>query len=412
MTLPEQPVTPMLGCAENYRAKVFRWDRTNNPVPGLRFVTDLPRLSQVSWERVESDMSDASVTFAPTGDQDCCGNLAPRWNPQGELIQTGVWPYAHELALYRDGERDPLWMGPIVPLSEEVQPDGTTEQITIKARDILHYTDVRLTHEDMWYQDAAPEAPIAWGRADSGNVARWLVDRATDLDDPGLRDSVHITPTGVLIQRTGRAREFYIGEELRDLARSGLVFYTVGRAAYMHGDWQPNVGQNLKRLTHKDFLGSNTILVDAVHAATAVSVVGAVPAGTTDTTNTEPVKTYAGGVDPFFGLIERLQRAENITDQTTLDEIARRVVGYGNPPPTILTVDNGAVLSPDAPVSIHDLVPTRWFQLEARGTCRTVQRPMKLSHVKVDWAAGTGGAGGTERVQVAFAPPSVTGAAT
>lgn len=408
MTIPDPPITPRLGCVDNYRAKIYRWDRTSNPVPGLRLVTDLPPLSSVSWERVDQDMADASVSFAPSVGDDCCAALAPRWNARGELIQTGVWPYAHELAIFRGDAERPCFMGPITPIPEQVERDGNTQLITFHAKDILHYLDVRVTHEDMWFQDTGPDIPIAWGRADPVAIFEWLTDEATEIDDPGLRQAMNYQPTGRLVQRTGRAGEFQVGEEVRDLARAGISFYTVGRAAYVHGDWQPYTGQRLKRLTQKDFQGQSTILVDALNAATAVSVVGAVPAGTTDTTNTEPVKTYQGGADPFFGLIERVVKADRLTDLATLEAIGRRVVGYGNPPPTVISIDNNAVLSPEAPVSIHDLIPSRWFELSAQGTCRQVTQVMKLNHVKVDWSAGGGADSGLERVQVAFSPPPIT----
>lgn len=407
MTLPAPPITPQLGCVDNYRAKVFRWDRTNSPVPGLRMVAELPKLSAVSWERVDQDMADASVSFAPSTGDDCCAQLAPRWNARGELIQTGIWPYAHELAIYRGDAERPCFMGPITPIPEQVERDGSTELITLHAKDILHYLDVRLTHQDMWFQYSAPDRPIAWGEEDPVLIAQWLINEATSRDDPGLRQAMTYTPTGRLVQRTGRNREFYVGQELRDLARAGISFYSVGRAAYVHGDWQPYEGKRLKRLTQADFQGKSTILVDALHAATAVSVVGAVPSGATDPTNTPPAKSYQGGVDPFFGEIERLVKADRITDQSTLDAIGRRVVGYGNPPPTVITLDGSAVLSPKAPVSIHDLIPSRWFELSAQGTCRQVSQVMKLNHVKVDWS-GNGQESGMERVQVAFSPPPIT----
>lgn len=407
MTIPAPPVTPRLGCADNYRAKIFRWDRTNNPVPGLRQVAELPALSSVSWERVDQDMADASVSFAPSRGDDCCALLAPRWNARGELTQTGIWPYAHELAIFRGDAERPCFMGPITPIPEDVERDGNTETITVYAKDILHYLDVRTTHVDMWFQSPGADRPIAWGEADPVAIAQWLINEATSRDDPGLRQAMSYALTGRLVQRTGRNREFYVGEELRDLARAGLSFYSVGRSAYVHGDWEPYTGQRLKRLTQADFQGKTTILVDALNAATAVSVVGAVPAGSTDTTNTPPAKSYQGGVDPFFGEIERIVKADRITDQATLDAIGRRIVGYGNPPPTVITIDNNAVLSPHAPVSIHDLIPSRWFELSAQGTCRQVTQVMKLSHVKVDWSAGAG-SGGLERVQVAFSPPPIT----
>lgn len=408
MTIPVPAITPRLGCADQYRAKIYRWDRTERPVPGLRFVLDLPPLSSVSWERVDQDMADASVSFTPSRGDNCCAGLAPRWSPTGELIETGVWPYAHELAIFRGDATRPVWMGPVTPIPEDVQPDGSTELITLYAKDILGYYDVRLTHEDMWFQDSGPDIPIAWGREDPVMIFKWLAERATDLDDPGLRAASTYTPTAREVQRTGRAEEFVVGEEMRDLARAGVSFYTVGRSIYVHGDWQPYEGQRLKRLTQSDFLGKSTILVDAATAATAVSVVGAVPPGSGDLTNTPPAKVYQGGVDPFFGLVERLRRAERITDTETLEAIARRTIGYGNPPPTVLTIDNSAVLSPEAPVSIHDLIPSRWFEIAAQGTCRSVQSIMKLSHIKVDWSAGAGAGAGMERVQVAFTPPPIT----
>lgn len=397
------PARRTLGCASRYHARVYRWDRAATPTPGLRLVTELGRLDSLSWERLGQDSAEATVVFTLDGSRGCDRELFPDFDARGQLTRAGVWPWAHEVALYRDGDRNPVFMGPITSMSG---PGMTGEggQVAMGARDVLGYLDVRLTHQDMWYQDAGEDRPIAWGRQDPAVIAQWLLEQATAQDDPGLRQAVLITPVpGVSIQRTGRAREFTVGAEFRDLARAGVVYYSVGRRAYLHGDWQPYAGQRLRRLSSQDFAGPVGVEISTAATATAVSVVGAVPPGTTDQANTVPAKVYLGGPDTFFGLVERLQPASRTTDEATLRAIGQRVVGLGNPPPMSINVDSGAVLLPSTPVGLEDLVPNQWFELAVGLGQRRIRQVMRLTHLKVDWTPETG-----EKVQVAFMPPSIT----
>lgn len=414
MTFPA--VSPRLGCAQNYYARIFRYDRAATPF-GPRLHTSIPRLARVEWERVEADFSEAKIDLFPAQlDSDCCNRLAPRYNAQGQLIASGVEPFMDELALYRDNDRNPIWQGPVWDSNDSDQRGATSTSttngmLTINARDIGSYTQKRLLDQDMWYQDPGEDRPIAWGRQDPAVIAQYLIDRAFHNDDPQVRVNTHITPVpGRRVQRTARAGEVVIGAELIDLARAGITFYTVGRSLFIHGDWQPQQGKRYARLTGEDFLGGLRIIYGGSDTATGVSVVGAVRPGTTDTTNTVPEKVYLGGIDPRRGRVESLVRADRITDHNTLNAIGRRALGYGNPPPTTINLDSGATLNPEAPVSIHDLVPARWFLIQAQGSCRSVSQVMRLSHLRVTWDAGAAGAQDVgETVQAAFVPPAVTG---
>src|SRR5688572_2357922 len=131
MTTPPV-IVKRLGCAQSYTALVWYWDRS---IGKIRYYTELTGITSLSWERVLDEFSEARIRFRPRLGDDCCGKLRPIVDAQGQLLEPGIWPWAMELAIYRDGEL--VWMGPIFSIDETVQPDESTDYIQITARDFL-----------------------------------------------------------------------------------------------------------------------------------------------------------------------------------------------------------------------------------------------------------------------------------
>lgn len=392
MTTPA--IVPRLGCATTYTAYIHYWDRR---VGGLRFYTQLTGISEVSWERVLDDFSECRIRFQPARGDDCCGKLKPIISPQGQVISPGVWPWAHELTLYRDGEL--VWQGPIFSVDELVMPDETTDHIQITARDFFGWLDRRTIHNDIFMNDRT---------YDLCDIAAAVVRDAFGPDDPGVLQHLVVRPSGKMGKRSIRHWENKAGDEIRDIARAGLDITSVGRAIIIQGAHRDETIPT-RTLRTRDFQAGVEIRVVGAEAATVGVAVGGQPTqpegSTTPIEDIPPAKVYwppTGGTDPFFGLIENWTRSESVTNEDFLTWVAQGKVSDGKPPPTTLSVPADTGLNPDAPVSIHHLVPGTYFTLVISGTCRTLQQYMRLSHLKVSWSEHA-----PEAVGVTFIPQNI-----
>lgn len=382
-------VVQRLGCATTYTALIWYYDRSNST---LRYYTELSGLLSVTWERVLDDYSEARVRFRPSQGDDCCGKLKPTLDAQGNLLHPGLWPWAHELALYRDG--DLVWQGPVFSVDETVRPDESTDHIQVTARDFLGWLDRRTIHSDIYLNNTF---------YDLSTVAERIVRDAFAPDDPGVLAHLRVTPSGRKGKYSVRKWEARCGDELREVARGGLDFTAVGRAIII-GSPKRNESINTITLRAKDFQSGIEIRIVGAEAATAGVAVGEHPTNSSGVPidNVPPKKRYYGGKDPFFGLIENWTQSESVKDEEFLLWIAKQKVAEGNPPPMTLSIPADSGLSPHAPVSIKHLVPGTYFTVLISGTCRTLSQYMRLSHVRVAWEAAT-----PETVGVTFIPANI-----
>lgn len=379
-----------LGCADTYTAQIWYWDRAQQK---LRYYTDLSGITSLSWERVLDDFSEARVRFRPRQGDDCCGKLKPRFDAQRNVLAPGLWPWAHELAIYRDGEL--VWMGPIFSIDETVMPDETTDFIQITARDFLGWLDRRTIHADIFMNDRF---------YDLSEIAERIIRDAFAPDDPGVLQHLQIRPSGRNGRHTVRRWEARSGDELREVARGGLDFTSVGRAIIV-GSPTRNPAIPTITLRAKDFQSGIEIRVVGAEAATAGIAVGGPPENADPAIppdNIPPKKAYFGGLDPFFGLIENWTNSEGVKDEEFLLWIAKQKVAEGLPPPYTLSIPADSSLSPTAPVSIHHLVPSTYFTVLISGTCRALSQYMRLSHLRVRWEPNQ-----AESVGVTFIPQNV-----
>lgn len=402
MTAPDLSLTPRLGCATTYTALIYYWDRRTRQT---RFYTELTGIIELNWERVIDDYSECRIRFRPSKGDDCCGKLKPIYDSQGQLQEPGLWVWAHELAIFRDGEL--VWQGPIFSIDELVMPDETTDHIQITARDFLGWLDRRTLHSNIF------TGADTW---DLSDIAAEIIRAALWPDDLGILDTGDPNnPSNLIVIPSGRRRKWSVrfwearaGEELRNVARLGLDFTSVGRRILVKGPKHVE-GQPTHQLRSRDFLSGVEIRMVGSEAATGAIAVGATPtdAGDVPIEDIPPVKRYwppvpAEAIHPFFGLVENWTKSESVHDVGYLDWIASQKVAEGFPPPMTLSIPAGTGLSPEAPVSIHHLVPSTYFTILVNGMCRNIAQLMRLSQVRVSWSQDR-----AEEVGVAFIPANV-----
>ncbi|MFD5788563.1 hypothetical protein ACFWH1_18315 [Streptomyces sp. NPDC127037] len=334
-----------VGCA-NHQAAIIDRDGA--------IVARAEVLLQVQWARVLDDSSTASVLVQPEGG-DCCAQFGR------------VRAWRHKLAIWRDGR--PCWEGPIV--SPEWNADGT---ILIQAADILAWLDRRVPHDT-----------IRFTAEDLANIAAWLIKDGFAPDDPG-HDVEIVAPTRIKGDREYTVDVGQTGDHLRDLAETGLDFTAVGsRILLLPEDHSDRVGS----LTDQDFPDGLVIVEDGAALATRWVVHGA-----------DGVKGEAGGVDPYYGLLEQVADESSILDESSATQAARSRLRAATPAPVIIDSQE-TTLSPAAPVDVPSLVPGWCLDVTTTATCRNISQSLKIIGVKVSETASG------EQVSVQLTPVGV-----
>lgn len=298
-------------------------------------ITDVDVLLEVEWERVLDDISTARVLVQPGAD--CCARMGR------------VRSWRHKLAIYRDGR--PCWEGPII--SPEWRLDGSME---IQAADILAWLDRRVPHQS-----------IRFIGEELVTVAQWLIEDGFAPDDPGHRVEV-IGPTRIRGDREYEQNIGQTGDHLRDLAETGLDFTAVGsRIVLLPEDHCARVGT----LTDADFPDGLVIVEDGLALATRWVVHGA-----------DDVEGEAGGVDPYYGLLERYVEERSVLDEGSAILAARSKLRVSSPAPVFIDSQE-TTLSPQAAVDVPSLVPGWCLDVMTTATCRNISQALKIVGLKV-----------------------------
>lgn len=318
-------------------------------------------LTSVSWSRVLNDVSTASAVIGVSGPQ-CCGELG------------GVRAWRHQLNIFRISTFTSalVWTGPIVSV------DLTSEQATIHAVDVIGWLDRRVPHADQ-----------SFDMTDITEIAAWLVDDGFLPDDPGHTTTV-VGPAGVVGGRVYQKNIGQTADHLRDLADTGLDFTAVGtNVVIMPDDFCDVVG----RLSDDDMPDGLRVAEDGASLATRVVVAG--------TEDGDPVGT-AGGINPYYGLLERYIEQKNIPDQQAADEAARGALGSLLAVPVFIDTQD-ITLAPTADVDVALLVPGWCVDVTSESTCRHVTQRLKLTGLQVAEDGGTDEDPGQERVTIQVA---------
>lgn len=298
---------------------------------------------QLDWDRRLDEVSEAVVQLKPSAA--CCGRMSE------------IEPWRHELSISRDSVEQ--WVGPI-----RVQP-SCTSGLVLKATDVLGWTERRVIHEDH-----------DWSNVDIGAVqaAVELIRDGYAPDDPNVLKYLTQFGTGVLGGRVYTANSQYVIDALKALAQGSIDFTTIGRRIVI----MP-AGYELGRtpmLTCDHFADDLCTTVDGDAYASRAVVTGVAVTGT------------AGGVDPYYGLVEVLKDDQAIGRQSTADGAAAGLLnGKQRVPVVIQSPAGGSGFAPDAPLCLDQLVPGITVPVSINCTCRTATQDMRLTQLKVSVTA-------------------------
>ncbi|KAA9379600.1 hypothetical protein F5972_08060 [Microbispora cellulosiformans] len=311
-------------------------------------ITPADTLIEVEWTRVLNAISTAKATIYPSGD--CCQAV------------DNVRSWRHKLVIYRDGRL--VWEGPIL------DADWKYGGFEVQAGDVLSWLDRRVPHQD-----------IEFDETDLADIAEWLIEDGFAPDDPG-----HSVQTIGLAGITGgRAYSKDVGQtgdHLRDLADTGIDFTAVGsRILILPEDHTTRVGS----LSDADFPDGLTVSEDGVGLATRWVVHG-----------NDKVVGEAGGIHPYYGLLERVADESSIRKNSSAAAAARSRLRSSLPAP-VWIASQQATLSPDAAVDVPSLVPGWCVDVTSTRTCRVITQSLKIMTVRVM----ENGSGETVSVQLA-----------
>lgn len=340
----------VLGCAQDYFVGFH--DRTGK-IPVGTVVEPV----SVEWGRILDDTSDAKIVVE-VGDVECCQTLG------------AVRTWCNDMSVYRDSAL--VWQGPLA----DIQYEGDT--VTLTAQDVTGWLARRVVHNLLDYTAAG------LGAADLVTIAEALIRDAFAPDDPNVLAYLSATLSGIVGERKYEANDSYAGDELRELARTGIDYTAIGHRIILAGEVA--LGR-LATLNDDHFAGPLRVIEDGLAATSRAIVVG------------EGITATSGGVGSC-GLIERLVKEDAIRDQASAQAEADALVAAGSPTPIYLEVPDGSRLTPDAPVSIEELVPGVVIPVASTQTCRSVAALLRLTKLNVTYTATEG-----EAVAVTLAPP-------
>lgn len=316
-------------------------------------ITAADVLTYIEWSRQLDDTSSARVTVNPGGD--CCEKLA------------NVRSWRHSLLIFRDDVA--VWQGPII------QIEWGFGQVEITASDI-----------SAWLARRVPHASRTFTNDDLTEVARWLITDGFRPDDPGHQIDV-IEPARV---RGGRAYSINEGQtldHLSDLAETGLDWTVIGsKFVLLPESWSASVG----RLTEADMPEGLAVTEDGASLATRWIVAGE---------EGGDLIGEAGGTDEYYGLLERYVEQTSITTAAASADAAAAKLRTSRQAPVFIDTQE-VTISPQAAVSVPDLVPGWCLDVTTIRTCRSVSQRLKITGLKVVEEAGSGDSPGAESVQV------------
>lgn len=364
-----------LGCGTN-RAFLF-------VKGGKNLLGELTNVSSLTWGRTRDDISTATITVQTSNDDLACQLLS------------AARTWQHELVFYRDdgnGHSSRVWEGPITLI------EYGRGYVTFQARDVMAWVYRRILKQG--YNDAYPNNKSVVYRS-----ARIIID-ALSRDDPNILKYL------TLIQFDDDAKESRVvpdyattaWQEVDDMAaKAGLDYTTVGRRIILW-DTSRAIGK-LPVLRGSDFTADPILTEYGMNLATEYAVTngngiyGTVFTGTPNTSGSnDPKRNNAIAASHFYGAVELLVSSYGDTatgDQTTLtpsalqalkDSLTSQAVrGSADrfPTPLVARVPDNTQISPDAPITIDQLVPGVWAPLQVEHTCRTLSQWQKLDSMQV-----------------------------
>lgn len=322
----------VLGCPES---QAFITDRC-----GGKIVCELDSLSALTYGRTMDDTSEAQAvpTVGGSDNSVCCECLG------------NVRSWVHSLTVFRDGKR--AWFGPVVNVLYK------RAAVVVTARDVTAWLDKRAIHNNYSFVNERLDVVVAV-----------LLEDALSDDDPcNLLGSAIIGNMPTLVTKEVLAYDGYAGDVFRDLSRNILDFTAVGTSIVFA---EKLTYGPFARLSDEHFLVDIEVEERGLEAATKWDVLG------------NGVRGSAGGVDPFYGLLEGVASEDSLLTVADADLSAAGRLEASNPAPLYVNVPDNARLSPDAPVCMEQLVPGTLIGIDVRGLCRPTDYLGRLTAVSV-----------------------------
>lgn len=374
-------LSPLLGCAGEYRVEVYLLQRVDNldePLPAaqMRYIGVLEGITEITWERRLRDFSQADITMDFTTASPACCRMFQIVADSVRVAQLRIW---------RDDIQ--VWEGEVMQASETT---GTTVK-TIMARDMVQRLDDTVNNFTLNYVDTAV-TEIAYDIIERNLTNPAFLD---PLDDTLILDQIVvesvIDPDDTISYRPG-AKIATVGALLRALGQSyGLDFTTINRSIRLQRR-RTTQDQTYARLNTEHLVGEAEARANGLAAATR---------GWATTQLEDATQPKSGEVDPNwpgitqnfgvtgtrYGRIDILNRVQdNNADIGDVLSSAKRAVWGRNPPPSEILLPTSAQLSPSAPLTMPELVPGMRIDFFAEdGLCRPIRQGMRLLAVEVTW---------------------------
>lgn len=399
-------LSPLLGCASQYRVEVYLLQRVDDnddplPEPQMRFIGVLEGITQIVWTRRLRDFSAAEIDLDFTqASPECCRMF--------EILANSV--RVAQLRIWRDDVQ--VWEGEVM---QTIETTGTTVK-TVNARDMVQRLDDTVNHFTLNYVDTSV-TEIAYDIIERNLTDPLYLD---PLDDTLILDQIVVEtvtdPDDVISYRPG-AKIATVGELLRILGQSyGLDFTTIKRSIRLQRR-RTTQDQTYARLNTQHLIGEADARSNGNEAATR---------GWSTTQLEDATQPKSGEVDPNwpgitqnfgvtgsrYGRIDMLNRVQdNNADAGDVLSSAKRVAWGRNPPPSEILLPTTAQLSPSAPLTMPELVPGMRIDFFAEdGLCRPIRQGMRLLGVEVTWTPSGANTNEGEEVAVELSTLSdVTG---
>jgi len=351
----------VLGCAHIYTAIVY-WRG------GRRVLGTLENLSSVHWDRKLNEVGEATIVVGRgTLSRDCC------------ILISQIQTWQHELHLYRDGER--VWQGPITDVSEtrQTQDGQNTHMVTIAARDVTKYLDVRVNPHGFTFT------------GDAALLAEQLAADACTLDDPQLMRMITSIETGTTVNISAAAQSVYVLAEWRNLGNIGLYWTTVDRAIYLFGLSSPPF-PGVINLSADDLAAAVTVQQNGQLYANVIYAHGSY-SGTQTLPNvvpmSDPWQVTLGHPEATVnrGYVEALIDATSAQMQSEVSAAAQQGLVNAGAYQLLRVADNSQI-NPQANVTVDQLICGAQVNLARHPEfCTWANSTMQLSRVICDFAS-------------------------
>ena len=385
----------ILGCATTYSI-VIHEEISGPDCDGTaafgRPVAAIDKYSNLKWDRRLDETSEAVIVVPMSAE--CC---------KADGFMKDVHSWHHGVSIYRDGQL--VWDGPIVQIKY------TMDAVTITARDITALLAKRVLPRDLCFSAeeqvcvAGPTGVSFGGPKSPEFVVKTLIEEALTIDGHGgfvtMLGESDFEYQAYFKQYDGPVYDFIF-----KIASNYVNFTALGRRIIVSvGGLTDGTGiARTAALTCADFQADGFSLVEDglsaltwdVQYADDVVVDGVVVAEESVGIATAWTPQDSQEADCYYGLLQGIQDGNSVlatagassivTAGDALAQAAKNILAGAYPPPLIMSPE-GAVLQPNAPVTMEELVPGTLVPVIFDCLCIEVGQTFLLTKLEVEFTS-------------------------